>query len=178
MYDPLTNFKKWFKDPILRLQQDPDAGLITVMVSLALLERYVREKSGIPENESLNSRFHNSRFHKEFLRLFPSIGTEDAARKFWEACRHGLMHQATFKIEVKGGAKTTMGLHESAPEIECTIDSRGDAFIMISPRKFSSRVIQIIENDFATFEGLGSPKHPLSQISSAGGYSGYSGVKR
>ena len=171
MNDNLANFNKWFKEPIMRLQQETETGFIIVMISLALLERYLREKSGVPEGGSLNPSFRT-----ELIRLFPSIGTDDLAGKFWEVCRHGLMHQATFKIKTKAGDSVTMGLHESAPEIEHKYDSSGDIF-MISPSKFSSRVIQIIENDFPTFEGPASPNHPLSQISSVSGYSGYSGHK-
>jgi hypothetical protein len=171
MNDDLANFNSWFKEPILRLQQDPEAGFIIVMISLALLERYLREKSGVPENGSLNAGF-----RKELMKLFPSIGTDDLARKFWEVCRHGLMHQVTFKIKTNVGDRVTMGLHESALEIQYKYGSSGDEF-MISPSRFSSRVIQIIENDFPTFEGPLSPNHPLSQISSVAGYSGFSGHK-
>jgi hypothetical protein len=172
MNDNLANFTRWFKEPLLELQQDSEAGFIIVMISLALLERYLREKSGVHERPSLDANFRT-----EFMRLFPSIGRDDLALKFWEVCRHGLMHQTTFKIGTKAGHSVTMGLHESAPEIEYRYGSSGDEF-MISPSRFCSRVIQIIENDFPTFEGAASPNHPLSQLSSVSGYSGFSGQKR
>ena len=126
------------------------------MTSLTLLERYLREKSGVRERPSLDANFRT-----EFMRLFPSIGRDDLALKFWEVCRHGLMHQATFKIKTNAGDRVTIGLHESALEIAHRYSSSGDEF-MISPSRFSSKVIQIIENDFATFEGSASPNHPLS----------------
>ncbi len=172
MNDNFANFNRWFKEPLLGLQQDSGAGFIIVMISLALLERYLREKSGAHESPRLDANFRT-----EFMRLFPSIGCDDLVLKFWEVCRHGLMHQATFKIKTNAGDSVTMGLHESALEIQHKCGSSGDEF-MISPSRFSSRVIQIIENDFPTFEGLASPNHPLSQISSVEGYSGFSGHKR
>ena len=172
MNDNLANFNSWFKGPILGLQHDPEAGFIIVMTTLALLERYLREKSGVPEGKPLNASFRT-----ELVKLFPSLGSDDLARRFWEVCRHGLMHQTTFKIRTDAGNNVTMGVHESALEIEHSYGSSGDVF-MISPSKFSNRVIEIIENDFATFEALNSPNHPLSQVSSIPGRSGYSGSKQ
>ena len=171
MNDNLANFHRWFKEPLLRLQQDPDAGFIVVVISLVLLERYLRETSGTHESPTLNAAFYT-----EFLKLFPSVNGEPLSRKFWEVCRHGLMHQCALKIQTTKGENVTAGLHEDASEVTHQIEGSEDRF-MVSPRKFSSRVIQIIENDFATFEGSSSPKHPLSQTSSIAGYSGYSGHK-
>jgi hypothetical protein len=170
MNDNLANFNSWFKEPILRLQQDSETGFITVMISLALLERYLREKSRLPEGERINASF-----RAELVKLFPSIGSDDAAQKFWAVCRHGLMHQVTFKTTF-GGKNITMGLHESAPVIQHSYEGSGDVF-MISPTKFSNRIIEVIESDFATFQAPSSPNHPLSQVSSITGHSGYSGSK-
>lgn len=156
---------------MLRLQADPDAGFIIVMISLALLERYLRDKSGSPEDAPTNKSFRS-----ELIKVFPAIGTDSLARTFWKVCRHGLMHQATFRMIVDG-KNVTMGLHESAPVIQHSYDSFGDRF-MISPTKFSNRVIEVIENDFGTFQAPSSPDHPFSQVSSTSGYSGYSGSKR
>jgi hypothetical protein len=64
-------------------------------------------------------------------------------------------------------------LDECSIDIEYKYGSSGDEFT-ISPTKFSDRVMQIIENDFSTFEAPSSPTHPPSQISA----SGFSGHKR
>lgn len=53
MADDQTNFIRWFKNPIRELQTNVDAGFIVVMVSLPLLERYLREKTGISEKPAL-----------------------------------------------------------------------------------------------------------------------------
>ena len=98
MNDNLANFNSWFKEPILRLQQDSESGFIIVMISLALLERYLREKCGVPEGKPLNASFRT-----ELVKLFPSLGSDDLARRFWEVCRHGLMHKVTFKIRTDAG---------------------------------------------------------------------------
>jgi len=84
------------------------------------------------------------------------------------------MHQATFKSEW-GGNKVTMGLHEDAPVIEHRKAGADDIF-MISPKKFSNRVLEAIENDFPTFVAPSS-LYALSREESITGYSGYSGTK-
>lgn len=167
MTDTRSYFEKWFKQPLLRLQADPDAGFATVMISLALLERYLREKSGLGESPQTNASFRS-----ELMKIFPTLSSDTLAQRFWAVCRHGLMHQATFKTTFNGSV--AMRLHDSAPEIEHSYDSVGDVFV-ISPTKFSNRVIEIIESDFRTFEAPSSPGHPLSKVSSSAGYSGYSG---
>jgi len=114
-----------------------NARFIIVMISLALLERYLREKSGVTEGKL------NARFRAEMMKLFPVIASDDIAKIFWAVCRNGLMHQATFRT-TWGGKNVTMGLLESAAEIEHRYGSSGDTF-MISPTKFSIRVIEVIE---------------------------------
>jgi hypothetical protein len=141
------------------------------MISLALLERYLREKSGVPEDRPITSGF-----RAELSKLFPVLGTDDLAREFWEVCRHGLKHQTTFKLKSKLG-DVIVGVYESANEIEVTCSPTENVF-MISPTRFSNRVIAVIENDFVTFEGRNSPNHPLPELNYIPGYSGYSGIKR
>jgi hypothetical protein len=83
MNDNLANFNRWFKEPLLEMQGNPEAGFIVVMISLALLERYLREKSGVPENDGVNASF-----HREFTKLFPWIGS-DQARHFGKSADMG-----------------------------------------------------------------------------------------
>jgi len=169
MSDNRINFEQWFKAPILKLQQDSEAGFIVVIVSVALLERYLREKSGLHEDPQVNSSFLN-----ELVKVFPILGKDDLARKFWSVCRNGLMHQVTFKSKW-GGNDLTIGLKEDSAPIDHHNDGKNDRF-MISPSKFSNQVIATIENDFPAFEAPSSSDHPLSQKRSVSGYSGFSGV--
>jgi hypothetical protein len=69
-----------------------------VIISLALLERYLRQKRGIGEVTSLPDEFFD-----EFCELFPKIPDIPVARQFWRVCRHGLMHQAAFNVTTVGG---------------------------------------------------------------------------
>jgi len=92
MSENFDNFVKWFKEPITELHKNTDAGFIILMVSLPLLERYLRYDTGVCEKTNLDERF-----YKAFVDLFPSTGNTKAAQKFWETYRHGLLDQATLK---------------------------------------------------------------------------------
>ena len=144
MSDDQQNFTKWFKNPIKELQKNVNAGFIVVTVSLPLLERYLRQKTGIFEAGNLDDRFCN-----EFLNLFPSPGDIKTVRAFWEIYRHGLLHQAALKTKT---GIIEAGLHNAAQDLEIAYNQKGWVFT-VSPVKFSDKVIETIDNDFPTFEG-------------------------
>jgi hypothetical protein len=77
MDDDRANFEKWFKKPILKLQKDSEAGFILVILSIALLERYLREKSGLSERTGVDAQFVN-----ELSNAFPVLGKDDLALRF------------------------------------------------------------------------------------------------
>lgn len=148
------NFEKWFKTPLETLYENADAGFPILMISLPLLERYLREVTGIFEGPL------NSYFYQTLVARFPTLEIERRAQLFWETYRHGLLHQATLKVK---GA--TIGINNNAAhEIECRNDQEPYSFL-VSPIKLSRTVISTIESDFATFEGEGSQRHPMSQVS-------------
>lgn len=154
------NFIKWFKEPLECLYKNEHTGFAIVMLSLPLLERYLRQKSRVYENQNLDPRF-----YQEFLKMF-QLGTDEAvARKFWAVYRHGLLHQATLKAY---GAVLGAAVHGGAAEIEF----KGDIFT-VSPVKFSEHVIRTIEGDFGTYEGPDSPNHPPPWVDESSGRSGW-----
>jgi hypothetical protein len=159
------NFIKWFKGPITTLQNDPDAGFAILMISLPLLERYLRQQSGNFENPGLDDAFCNC-----FKQLFPSVKDIPTARKFWETFRHGLLHQAAIK---SADGVIQAGVHNAAQEIQVGYNNYGWTFT-VSPNGFSKKVIDTIEADFPTFEAAGSPRHTPASVSPFG--SGISGV--
>ncbi len=168
-------FNSWFRDVLRELRNKPDAGFVVVISSIALLERYLRQKSGIGECRSLGDPFYD-----ELRKLFPKIPDKNVAKILWRVCRHGLMHQATFNVKANQGATISeVGLDDSGEAIDCI--QSGTAYnFKISPTKFSEKVIETIEKDFSTFEGQCSPNHPLPDLHlSASGTSndGYSGYK-
>jgi hypothetical protein len=164
MSENLDNFSKWFKNPLSRLHKNTDAGFIILIVSLPLLERYLREKTGNFENPTLDDKFYD-----EFVNLFPSVGDTKAARKFWEIYRRGLLHQATLKSP---NGTVQAGLHNAAQDIQVGYDAEGSIFT-VSPVKFSQKVIETIESDFPTFEAATSSRHRPAHISAETGNSGF-----
>ena len=149
------NFLKWFKQPLEQLYSNSDAGFAVMVISLPLLERYLREKSKTFEATSVSLQF-----HRDLIKLFPVLSSEEFAKKFWESCRHGLLHQVTFRqktasdpaIDLTGGIK------------EFEYDAKQNA-IRLNPFWFSKKIVETIESDFSTFEGLNSSRHKLPQIS-------------
>jgi hypothetical protein len=175
MTDTRTYFNSWFRDMLSELNKIPNAGFIVLITTLTLLERYLREKSNNHERPNLDDQFFT-----EFVKLFPQVPDIEAAKKFWKACRHGLMHQATFKTRLDNtNTISEIGIDDTVDVIR--YENRGtEHSFFVSPTKLSKHTVKIIENDFATFEGHGSPEHPLPQVvdRKSTGESGYSGYKR
>ena len=142
-------FNEWFRDVLRDLYKDSRAGFVVVITTLALLERYLRNKSGLSPKDKLTKRFWT-----EFHTLFPQIPDANVAKAFWHVSRNGLLHQATFNMKTERGDVSEVGLNDSGPDIEYRTTGAALRF-MISPTKFSSKIINTIENDFATFEGSG-----------------------
>ena len=89
MTDHEENFRKWFVDALDPLRRNGDAGFIFAFVSLPLLERYLREKSGAGEAITLPTQF-----FVELGKLFPEIaGRED---RMWHCYRNGFCTKRHF----------------------------------------------------------------------------------
>lgn len=168
------NFNAWFRDVLRALYKNKESGFVVLITSLTLLERLLREKSGIKPEKSLDDRFYS-----EFIKWFPKVPDVATARIFWKMCRHGLMHQATFGTRAGGVSIVEIGINEDVDVIEAKHTEGGYSF-MVSPTKFSERVLAEIDRDFASFEAPGSPEYPLPQTESGSATecSGYSGFKR
>ncbi len=169
MSENLDHFVKWFKEPLNRLYENNDAGFAILIISLPLLERFLREKSGVCQNPRLDSRFHDA-----LLQMFPSLCDPKVAEEFWEIYRHGLLHQATLKTKDR---TLDVNIHNDAwPEVVVSITAEGRRFT-ISAVEFSKKVVKEIELDFKTFEAEGSPEHPLPGIDPTRGRSGHNRSK-
>jgi len=172
MKQDYDNFIKWFEEPLKYLYENDNAGFVILMVSLPLLERYLREKSGVHEGKL------NDSFYKRFAEIYPSLNDRGIAKKFWQIYRNGLLHQATLSLKAKNGTIVlAAGVHGDAPEIKHEGYGADGEVFTISPRKFSEKIVLTIKSDFATFEGTGSANHPLPQILPETGVSGWSGKK-
>ena len=144
-------FRKWFVDVLEPLRDKGDAGFVFAVVSLPLLERYLREKSDAGQASTLPQEFFD-----ELGALFPDIAGKE--RDFWHCYRNGLLHQAAFskakigkRIEVMSNA--ALSGYDIRPVY---FDISSDTFYL-NPMTFFDRVTTTILSDFATYMGSLSP---------------------
>jgi hypothetical protein len=150
------NYVRWFQDVVRTMYSQGDSGFAILMISIPLLERYLRQKSGTYESLRLESPF-----YAELSRVFPSLSSELHAKEFWHVFRNGLLHQATLSRATARGVQMPAGvLSADAPAVG--LDQAGT--YLVNPRKFADRVFEVIDGDFAVFEATGSANHPLPQI--------------
>jgi hypothetical protein len=160
------HFKGWFVAVLENMKQDERAGFPIVMISFPLLERYLREKSGDHEN-SLTSKS-----NEQLRRIFPELASPKQAEEFWNVWRNGTLHQAFPRIIGTSPNDQCGGLCKS-PDGRTAISIKAGNF-WIHPHEFSDRIVNVIQSDFETFLGKGSPKHPVPVVIS--GRSGWSGT--
>lgn len=157
MTEAQDNFRKWFAEPLQQLNANGDAAFAVMMITFPLLERYLREKSGVVEGDL------NDSFHDEFYRIF-SAPSRHLVPKLWHSYRNGLLHQATFSKKNKYGKVMPSSFITSRVAL-IEYDGGDDAFF-VNPKAFSEKVIATIQADFSVFEATSSSYHPLPQIHS------------
>jgi hypothetical protein len=136
--DISERFRLWYKEPIETLiAKDEHTGFAVLTLTLPILERFVRHKVGIVGHKLPS----DSKFYDELVRLFPDFKNRDNAIEFWKLYRHGLLHQATLN-----GNLTF--LKDDGPLVGCW-----NATFSVSANKLAKRVLSIVGNDLATFEG-------------------------
>lgn len=146
------NFDSWFVKVLESLYPCRDAGFVILMAALPLLERYLRQRAGIPaENDKLTPAFYD-----ELHKLFPELDAGQA-QKFWTIYRNGLLHQVTFSQRAQ-----VIGLVSHDTKEAISIDERGNFCIHLV--RFAKRVLEKIENEFSKFEGASSAAPPLPTV--------------
>jgi len=98
------NYRSWFAELLPKLFPDRDAGFIILMVAFPLLERYLRQTSGLGPKDNLNEDC-----VKKLRELFPELPNEKAARQFWDVFRNGILHQVTLSRENRKGFHCLLG---------------------------------------------------------------------
>src|SRR5260370_33667137 len=91
------NFKYWYSDILNRLYANGNAGFVILMIAFPLLERYLREKSGVHE------AYLTDPFYDELRRVFPVLPDNAVAGQFWQVYRNGLLHQVTLSQQNRKG---------------------------------------------------------------------------
>lgn len=158
MTEAKDNFEKWFVTPLKALNADGDAAFSVLMITFPLLERYLREKSQVKEQDL------DDHFYDEFHSIL-GAPTRALVPKLWHAYRNGLLHQATFSKRNRKGVVMPSSFITSDVEL-IEYDASDDAFY-VNPKAFSEKVIEEIGNNFSVFQAAGSENHPLARVEPA-----------
>ena len=151
-----ANFDAWYKKVLDLLYPHRDAGFAILLIAFPLLERYLRQRTGLTSDQPLSDAFFD-----ELIRLFPSLKTSTTARNFWQIYRNGLLHEITLSRQARKGTPMPVGwVSHDKPLI--TIETDGS--IWINPVEFAKQVIATIEADFATFEGTSASSARLPTV--------------
>lgn len=144
-------FQRWYVEPIRQLQENPSAGFPILLITLPLLERYVRNLCD----------WRKVSFGKpccsKLAIIIPELQDEDIAGKFWTVFRHGLLHQVTMNQKHDGD---TVYSELTRDEPSLVYHESHSAF-SLNPLWFSNKVIMLIEKDFDTFVGGSVSEKPL-----------------
>jgi hypothetical protein len=154
------DFKRWFSDIVAGLYTNDHAGFAILMITIPVLERYLREKSRIYEGDLTDP------FYDGLRRVFPTLPNNVVAREFYHVYRNGLLHQVTLSRRTRGGQVMPNACVSKEYLQALKIVASGN--FLVHPVEFAKTVIQTIEADFATFEGQGSVNHLLSVPHSTG----------
>jgi len=151
-------FQVWFEKPLMELINNSsikdDAGYAILLISIPILERYLREKSKSYQQTPLPKAFYDALHDK-----FPEI-PRNKAEDFYGIFRNGLVHQVTIRaVKGKGSAQ---GQIQNAGS--CIAYNASKNHFSVHPEAFARRVLNIINSDFSTFEAPGSRDHPLGKI--------------
>jgi hypothetical protein len=151
------NFRAWYVEVLQALYPKRDAGIAALMISLPILERYIRQKNGVLPEQSLSDGCMAT-----LLTIFPALTDKATARDFWQVYRNGFLHQATLSLKTSKGRTLPAG--SLTHDIVVPVLVEPDGSFVIQPVLFSQHVIQSIESDFATFAGVGAAPPPLPRV--------------
>ena len=142
------NFRAWYVDILATLYPHRNAGFAIMMIVFPLLERYLRQRVQLTAQASLNDIFFD-----ELISLFPELNDRVTAKDFWQVYRNGLLHEVTMSLRDRSQKQMPVGsLSHDVPGLS----RESDGSFIVHPIDFAKRIIQVIESDFATFEGTAS----------------------
>lgn len=150
------NFDSWYKKVLELLYPHRDAGFGILLIAFPLLERYLRQKTGLTSEDNLSPAF-----FAELRQLFPALATESMARQFWQIYRNSLLHEITLSQRTRSGTSLPVGsLSHDKPMV--TIEPNGRMWL--NPVDFAQIVVATIELDFTTFEGIATSASRLPTV--------------
>ncbi|MDM7912275.1 MAG: hypothetical protein QUS09_04185, partial [Methanotrichaceae archaeon] len=140
----LAEFKRWYADILEKMYPDRDAGFAIMLITIPILERYIRCKFNLPRGGNIREKG-----KKAIYQVFPELGSLEAIGNLWDALRNGLLHQLTFFSETLANDQLPIVrlTHDTSVAIRC----EDDKSISVHPVFFAERAIQLVMEDFATF---------------------------
>jgi len=150
-----TNFKAWYADALELLYPMGEHGVAAFMISLPLLERYLRQSNKLSPDDNLNPGC-----WRTLRALFPTLPSDEVAKDFWTAYRHGFLHQATMSLR----ARTLPAASLTHDIVIDPVTVNRDGSFVVHPVLFSKLIVRTIEANFAAFVGEGSSAPPLPKI--------------
>jgi hypothetical protein len=154
MSDNWNNFNAWYVAILESLYERRDAGIAVLMISLPLLERYLRRKHSLRPEDNMTDVAMNG-----LCLMFPALKGPHEARAFWNVYRNGFLHQATVSKATKGGMALPDGW--LTHDITEPVRVEPDGSFTVNPVLFSKVVLATISKDFAAFE---ADAPPLPQV--------------
>ena len=145
MSSNLDNFRAWYVQVLDGLYEKRDAGIAVLMISLPLLERYLRRKHKLTPEDGMSDAAMSG-----LCAMFPALRTVIQARAFWNVYRNGFLHQATVSRSTKGGALLPDGwlTHDIADPVRL----EPDGSFTVNPVLLSKQIVNTIGGDFSVFE--------------------------
>lgn len=140
----LSEFRRWYIDVLERLYPERDSGFAIMLITIPILERYIRCKLRIPRGGSIGEKGIQA-----ICQLFPEPESTAAIKSVWECARHGLLHQLTFFSETRSNVQ--LPVVRLTHDILVAMRIEDDDSISIHPVYFSKRVVRAVLEDFATF---------------------------
>jgi hypothetical protein len=137
MSEDLKNFRAWYVDVLEDLRAQRDAGLVSLMIAMPLLERYIRSKNCVPPEDSLNQACMVT-----VCGIFQALPDVDAARKFWGVFRNGFLHQATLSLKTNAGRNLPAG--SLTHDIAAPVTLRPDGSFVVIPISLARRSFELL----------------------------------
>lgn len=155
MNENFDNFSSWYKAILEHLYPCRNAGFAILMIAFPLLERYLRKKFKLSPKDNLSDSC-----YAELALIFPVLSNASTAREFWQVYRNGLLHEVTLSQQNRNEKEMPVGrVSHDKPMITFK-----DGSFWIHPVDFTKKVIETIQNDFKTFEGLEDSQSQLPMV--------------
>ncbi len=135
--DPKVLFDRWYKTPLLELENIPnhDGGFVVLAVVCFLYERYIKallKSKGLKENYKLRMKQIAADFNTN----------EVTAESFWNVIRNGLLHRGTPKQIDKGKVLPVWEFYDSNDPFKLNSDM---TILYINIWKFRDRILELYD---------------------------------